>query len=479
METSILIKQRAYHDSVTLMAASQRVAALPGVTQAVLAMGTDHNKELLGEAGLLLPEAAAAAPDDLIIALQAVDAAALNRAAEAAEAALAGGAGAVASSGGRPARSLRAALRQLPDANLALVAVPGAYAAREARQALQAGLHVLLFSDNVSLEDEIDLKRDAAERGLLCMGPDCGTAVFGGVGLGFANQLRRGAVGIVSASGTGAQEVSVLIDRFGGGVSQIIGTGGRDLQPAVGGATMLAGIDWLARDAATETILLISKPPDAAVAERVLAAATASGKRVIACFLGHRGEPPAGVELAPTLWTAARLAVGRSPELPTEPLERQASLSAPNVRPGRLRGLFSGGTLYAEARLELERLGLAGQCDLTDYGDDQFTRGRPHPMIDWTLRLAELRRIAAEPATAVILLDVVLGHAAHQDPAPLLAPALAEIRQPVVAYVCGTDADPQDRRRQAAELAAAGALLADSNLAAAHLAGLLLKEAKA
>ncbi|MBV9789547.1 MAG: acyl-CoA synthetase FdrA [Chloroflexi bacterium] len=483
MQQHLLIKPHAYHDSVTLMSISQQLAALPGVAQAVIVMATEHNKTLLADVGLLTDEARAALPDDLVIAMEAEDATAMAAAIEAAEVALKrGGASRGDDATIAAPRTLNAALKQLPDADLAVISVPGAFAKREALRALHSGLNVLLFSDNVALEDEIELKQLAREKGLLCMGPDCGTAILGGVGLCFANVVRRGTIGIVSASGTGAQEVSVLIDRYGGGVSQLIGTGGRDLRPEVGGLMMRSGIELLARDEQTETILLISKPPHPEVAATVLADLRASGKRGIACLLGYRGELPADVELATNLRDAAALAVGQAALAQDDiALGEIAQTQARRIPAGgsRLRGLFSGGTLCDEAKLTLAQMGLSERAELIDYGDDQYTVGRPHPMIDWTLRLQQLRATASDPTTAVLLLDVVLGYGSHPDPASVLAPVLREIAQPVVVYVCGTDADPQGRSHQIAQLQAAGAIIGDSNYEAAGLAGLILKTEEA
>lgn len=481
MEKVLLIKPRAYYDSVTLMAVSQEISGLSGVEQAVLAMGTDHNKELLEGVRWLTGAASEANADDLIIAILARDEASGRAAVQAAEAALkrqGGAPGAGADSKSPAPRSIAGAVRQMPDANLAVISVPGAYARREAMQALSHGLHVMLFSDNVSVADERDLKEYARSKGLLCMGPDCGTAIMGGLALCFANVVRRGSIGIVGASGTGTQEATVLIDRFGGGISQAIGTGGRDLKPEVGGLMMLSGIEMLAQDEETDTILLVSKPPHPLVAEKVLAALRASGKRGIACFLGYQGEAPPGVALATNLRDAAALAVGEAPPpISDEALAQLASALATRVPAGAsvLRGLFSGGTLCDEAGLELERQGVADRAELVDYGDDEYTVGRPHPMIDFGLRVEKLRAAAAHPGTEAILLDVVLGHGSHPDPASQLAPVISMIKQPVVVYVCGTEADPQGRSRQSEALLAAGAVLAESNLEAARLAGYILK----
>jgi FdrA protein len=483
MQQHLLIKPHSYHDSVTLMRVSQQIAALPDVEQAVVVMGTEHNKALLASVGLLTDAAQSAHPDDLIIAIEARSAAALETAIAAVESALTERGTAHSSSSSQPTpRTLSAALSRLPDANLALISVPGPFAKREALKALRAGLHVLLFSDNVALADEIELKRLAHDQGLLCMGPDCGTAILGGVGLGFANVVRRGPIGIISASGTGAQEVSVLIDRYGGGISHVIGTGGRDLRPEVGGLMMRAGIRRLAQDDATTTIVLISKPPHPDVAATVLADLRACGKRGIACLLGYTGAALDGIALATNLRDTAALAVEQAAPDQDDPLlaEITSSQAARIPTTGtRLRGLFSGGTLCDEAKLRLAQLGLGERAELVDYGDDQYTVGRPHPMIDFTLRLQKLREAAADPTTAVLLLDVVLGYGAHPDPAAALAPVLHQIAQPVVVSVCGTEADPQQRSRQVAQLQAAGALVAESNLEAAGLAGLILKTKEA
>ena len=467
MEAISRIKPRSYYDSITLLRVSQTLAALPGIAQASVVMATEANKALLADAGLLTADAAAAAATDLVIAVLAAPDVAASALVQV-EAALRGGGPAGGAQMGAAPRTLRAALRERPSANLALISVPGTFAVHAAMDALRAGLHVMLFSDNVPLADERTLKVYARDHALLCMGPDCGTALLDGVGLGFSNAVRRGDVGIVAAAGTGAQEVSVLVDRFGGGISQMIGTGGRDLHADIGGLMMLSGIAWLAADPATSTIVIISKPPDPAVAAAVLGALQGSGKRCIVCFLGYTGPALPGIELAPTLRAAAALAAGvaepPAPALPALPAV---------ARGGRLRGLFAGGTLCAEARLVLAERGLAARADLVDYGDDEFTLGRPHPMIDDTLRLAALQTAAADPATVVLLLDVVLGSATQPDPAARLAPLIATIAQPVVVYVCGTVAD--GRAAQVAALAAAGALIADLNAAAAELAAALLE----
>jgi FdrA protein len=448
------IEPGRYLDSVALMRASRRLAALGGVEAAALMIGTPANKALLRDSGLLEAAGEQAGANDLIIAArgpgaQAAVAAALELLAE-------GGAAPV---GTLPrARSLAGALARLAHANLALVSVPGEFAAREARAALARGLNVLVFSSHVPLEEEFALKLEAATRGLLLMGPDCGTAFIGGTPLAFCNALPRGDIGVVSASGTGLQEVATLIARLGGGISHAIGVGGRDLDARIGGLGTLAALDALERDARTRSLVLVSKPPAPEVAARVLERVRRATKPAVVCLLGLK-EPG----IAPTLRDAAERATG-------------ARLPAPQAAPRRVRGkvvgLYCGGTLCAEAESIFRDRGLAGH-DLVDLGDDAYTLGRPHPMIEPGLRNEHMARALADPGVGALLVDVVLGYGAHPDPAGVLLQN--DLRaKPVVASVTGTDADPQVRAHQAAKLRAAGVLVAESNAHAAELAAALV-----
>ncbi len=472
MPTVSRVVANTYRDSVALMQLALQLRALPGVEEASLVMATPGNLALLREVGLLAGEAAAR-PSDLLIVVRAKTQAAAEAAVAQAQARLRESPAAGAAGGG-PAeavapRSLDMALAAAPESNLALVSVPGEYAAAEAEKALARALNVMLFSDNVAVEDEVRLKRLASERGLLVMGPDCGTAIIDGVPLAFANVVRRGPIGCVAASGTGLQQVTTLVDRLGLGVSQAIGTGGRDLSEAVGGLTMLAGLARLADDRDTKVIVLVSKPPAPAVAEKVIAAAARVRKPVVVNFIGAAAAPRGkNLHFARTLEDAARAAValarGRKPPKAV-PLPRLAKTRR------KVCGLFSGGTFCYEAELLLG----AGGHELVDLGADRYTRGRPHPMIDHRLRNERIAAAAQDPAVGVILLDVVLGHGAHPDPAAAMGPALRAARKrrrgvAIVASVCGTDADPQGRARQEAALRAEGVHLAPSNAAAARMA---------
>jgi FdrA protein len=442
------VERGRYLDSVALMRLSRRLSALPGVERAALMIGSPSNKALLRDAGLLGAEGEQAGPNDIVVAVRAMDEDAGRRALESALQVE------VERHEELPrARTLRGGLEALPRANFALISVPGDFAAAEARKALEAGLHALVFSSGVPLEEERALKQLAAQKGLLLMGPDCGTALIAGTPLAFANAVPRGDVGIVSASGTGLQEVSCLLARLGAGVSHGIGVGGRDLDRAVGALGTLAAIDALERDPGTSTIVLISKPPAPAVAEQVLARLERCRKRTVVCFLGL--EKPG---LARTLREAAEMAAGR--KLDEERL-------SPGTVKGRIEALYCGGTLCSEAELVFRRLGRKGHRFI-DLGDDQYTRGRPHPMIDPELRNDHVARALADAEVGAILVDLVLGYGSHADPAGVLLEQ--KISKPVIASVVGTENDPQVRSRQVAKLREAGVRVAPSNAQAAEWA---------
>ncbi len=479
MTWQVRIVRNRYADSVRLMAIAKELRAHPHVTACEVAMGTAANLEALRALGAQ----AEGSPADVVIAVD-TEAAAAAAVLDEAEAALAAAVAAPGRGAERPPpRTIADAAARLDGANVALISVPGEYAALEAHHALQAGMHVFLFSDHVTEADEIALKRAGAERGLMVMGPGCGTAMLGGIGLGFANVVRRGPVGIVAAAGTGAQEAACLLDAAGVGVSQIIGVGGRDLSAAIGGAAFRQGMRLLAGDDETETLLLVSKPPAAEVVAG-LAEAVPAGKRVVAAFVGWPGGA-APFDVHTTLEQGAAAAAGAGARDPAE-LHRQVDARGAEVRGRRVLGLYSGGSLAHEAVTVLEpvlgpiagNVGHGGQGGgsghvVLDLGEEEYTQGRPHPMVDLTVRRAKLAEAAADERVGCVLLDVVLGHGAHPDPASELAAAVAPLVQRgalVLARVCGTPADPQRSDRQEQTMRAAGAVVVPSNAALARLA---------
>lgn len=499
-----IIKKNRYVDSIFLMLLTNRLKAVEGIDGISAMMGADGNKGILEEGGLLNDDGRAATPGDLIIAIRADSEETIARAMEEIEEALDQKDAGRSDDDYRP-KTIESAKG---NANLMFCSLPGPYVRWEAKKALEAGLHCMIFSDNVSVEAEQELKTLAHQKGLLVMGPDCGTAIIQGVALGFANVVARGRVGIVGASGTGIQEVTVRLHQLGEGISHAIGTGGRDLSEAIGGISMLDGIDLLEGDPQTELLLLVSKPPAPAIEQKVLDRVSQLKKPVVVCFMGGNlsEAEKRKIPAARTLEEAAQLALStlhRRPfapqtfSLPAEEIkrivERESAKLPQNAR--FLRGLFSGGTLADEALVLLEdklpmhsnlshgmKLASNKQSEghtIVDLGDDEFTVGVPHPMIDYTRRMERLVEEAHDPEVGVLLLDVVLGYGSHENPAEAMLPAIEEARRianrPIsfVASVCGTDEDPQSLQKTQEALEGAGVVVMPSNAQAARLAAMI------
>ncbi len=510
----ITLKASTYRDSVALMRISKKASGLEGVSYVMVAMATDTNLDLLKEAGFEPAEFAGAKANDLLIALELETDSVLDEAVDLIEKEIEGGPAPSGAEAYEAAMGLDATLKSHQDINLVLISLPGRYAAYEARKALEAGKHVMIFSDNVTVEDEKQLKLFAGERGLLVMGPDCGTAIINGIGLGFANEVPRGDIGMVAASGTGAQEVSSILARCHEmGISQMIGTGGRDVSREVGGVMVKMGLRALIDDAATRAIVVVSKHPDREIADEIIEVARRGKKPCIIHFTGQadiRSEANLTFTrtLAGTAFEAARGAGKQVEGFTGFDEDAMAALlaAARKMPPGRkyVRGLFSGGTLAQEAVFLLSdgikdihtnlKIGdFPGLDDpgesvghtIVDLGDDTFTRGRAHPMIDQAYRLVRLQRELDDPETAVILLDVVLGHGCHEAPGVEIAEALmtalsggeepGKAREPgdrplVIASICGTRGDPQNYANERRALEAAGVYVAEHNEGLCELA---------
>jgi succinyl-CoA synthetase alpha subunit len=513
----VVIRRGTYRDSITLMKASNEVSAMNGVRQAAIVMATPTNLKLLKEMGLLTKEVKSATRNDLVIAIVAKTAGTVEEAVGRTESLL------TPQAPGGPSKSapktIEAAMDELTDANFVAISVPGEFAGHEALSALQHGLNVFLFSSNVPLEKELDLKRLAKRKGVLMMGPDCGTAIIDGKVLGFGNAISRGPVGIVSASGTGLQQVSTLLDTEGVGISQAIGTGSRDLSQMVGGSMTLEGLKRLGNDRDTRIIVLVSKPPDAKTSDLVLKAARRIGKPVVVSFIGGDLARVRGGGLFPaeTLEDAAGMAVDllkrREPIARTFSVVRKQLLETARKEWSRLsssqrfvRGLYSGGTLCYEAQVILSPLlgGIYSNTPLesghqlkdadtskehscVDLGSEEFVMGRPHPMIDYTLRKRRLVGEANDPETAIILLDIVLGYGSNQDPAGELIPSIELARAiskkrggslSVVTSVLGTSNDPQGLKGQVERLEQSGVVVMPSNAQAVRFAALVASRGK-
>lgn len=506
-----IIKENAYYDSVTLMLISSKISGMDGVENAAVMMGTDQNKDLMYGSGLIddqdlakidsnhmvigvlaqSEEIASAVVDEVMTSLEQKKTAS--------------------GSGDIRTRTSKSASERVGGANMTIISVPGRYAKHEAMRALDLGMNILLFSDNVSLEEEIELKEAAKSKGLLMMGPDCGTAIINGVSLGFANRVSRGRIGVVAAAGTGLQEVSVVIDANGAGISQALGTGGRDLKAEVGGTMMLMGIEALIEDDGTDVIVIVSKPAAPEVMDKIASKLAETDKPKVLCILGGQMEsnPDSGMYYAKTLEEAGVMAAALSKgetvgltdlEELSEDVQAliEAEVSKLSDEQRYLRGLYAGGTLTYETMLivkafigetysniplnkemALEDIMGSREHTVVDMGDDDFTNGRPHPMIDTRLRVERIVKEASDTEVAVILLDCVIGYGANEDPAGDLARAVVKARQEAeaqgryisyVASVCGTESDIQVRSDQEQKLRDAGIIVMENNAQAARVA---------
>jgi FdrA protein len=515
MTRKLLVRTNEYHDSMMLMQINYKVAALAGVSKAAILMATAPNRRILEKFGFADQEMANASPSDMVIGLEANDEHKIAEALDLIDRLLREKV--LTRRHGKRLSTQEAAIKAAPGTNLVLISIPGQFASREARSALSKGRHVFLFSDNVPVEEEIELKRMAHQEKLLVMGPDCGTAIIDGVGIGFANKVALGPVGIIGAAGTGIQELCVLLHRAGVGISQAIGLGGRDLSEAVGGLSCFSALDLLDKDSATECLVVVSKPPSLRVARKLIDRAGQMNKPTILCFLGQdpSGEDsaplPPNVCVVPCLEHAATMAASemeaqvpwRQGEILAQ-IEEISKTQREKLRHDQhyLRGIFSGGSLCYEAmallRNHLSPLhsnipidGVVPLCaglrstqhTLLDLGDDYFTQGRVHPMIDPSPVAERILAEAADPEVAVVLFDLVLGFGAHPDPASVIAPAVEQATQRAerqerhlafISHVCGTDEDLQDARKQEKLLRQVGVSVLPSNLQAAELARTIL-----
>ncbi len=517
MSLSVRVRKNTYYDSVTLMLISKEVKKLEGVNEVLVGMGTDLNKELAQNLGLANDEINQLGPNDFFITVLSDTEDIINEIAIRVDELL----NQKKDSDGDEyiPPTFDSAVKFAQDSNFVIISLPGQYAYDEVKKALNSNMHVLLFSDNVKIEEEKALKELAREKGLLMMGPDCGTAIINNVPLAFANVVKKGNIGVVGASGTGTQEVTVLIDKLGAGVSQVIGTGGRDLSKEIGGIMMIEGIKALAKDPNTEVIVLISKPPAAEIAERVLAVVKDAGKPFVVNFIGgnpevikqYGGIP--GINLEDTAQKAAALSRKATASETVKFGEDEASIKeiaareAKRLKKGQkyLRGIYTGGTLCDEAmklltakiggiysniplepQYKLENVFVSKQHTCVDLGDDEFTVGRAHPMIDPTMRQERLVKEADDEGLAVVLMDFVLGYGANSDPAGEMLSYILKAKEKMaskgkevifVGYVCGTDKDPQGLKQQEDKLREAGVILMPSNAQAVKLTEELLKAA--
>lgn len=485
-----IIRKNTYQDSINLMLLTNSVSTTEGVNKVQVMMATPANKDIFKDAGLYTEELEKAEPNDMAIAIDTGVEGKVDEVLEKVDQYLQDQSIKADAESFQTVRTWDKAQKAVPDANIALISVPGEYAAEEAENALDKGMHAFIFSDNVPMDDEVRIKQKADENGLVVMGPDSGTGILDGIPMAFANVVKKGKIGVVGASGTGIQEVTTIIDRHGEGISHAIGTGGRDLKDPVGAITMKEGIKALENHNATDIIVVVSKPPAKEVRDDVVDLLQNVSKPVVTIFLGEKPDQHEGnVYQAYTLEETARIAVDLAKEKPIKEdyNSRDYSMDSAALQEGQtaIKGFYSGGTLASEAAVLLadtldegsvedaEGYVLkAGAHEIYDLGDDEYTQGKPHPMIDPETRSNFIREAGQDRETAVILLDVVLGYGSHDDMASALLPALKQAKNDaendgrtlnIIATVCGTLNDPQNYNEQRKQLEDAGMIVKDTN----------------
>lgn len=499
-----LIKSGEYFDSITLMVVTKKIKELKNILDAAIVMGTHENRKILKASGLYVDEFNKAPENDLLISIKGENQKIAEEALIKLDEILVDVKKRKNSSKDEFYFSVAQAKKELKDANITLISISGKYAAQEAMKALNIGMNIMLFSDNVSLDEELMLKKYAASKDLLVMGPDCGTCIIGGVPLGFANKVSRGDIGIVGASGTGTQEVTTLITNSGGGISHAIGTGGRDVGQFIGGITFLSALKLLIEDEMTKTILLISKPPHGEVLSKIGELAGKTTKKVIACFLGAQKSQVEKYNMiyAKTLEEGAvkALEISLNRELSFN-IEEIPVIKKINSKQKFLRGLFSGGTFALETQLILgsecikdvysnSKVETSTLLDdphhsikntIIDLGADEFTQGRPHPMIDYTLRNERILKEAKDLEVACLYLDLVLGFGSNKNPMMEFLPTIQQVREHrkdliIICTVTGTDSDPQNKKEIVASLKAMNVIVPKSNAQGAFLCVHILKQ---
>lgn len=502
-----IVKKGSYHDSVVLMLLTNKISTISGVKKVSIMMATPANKDIYKQSGLATEELMSATANDMVMVADVDDDSILDTIEKETEEFFKQQSTDSAKKSGRESvKSWDKAVAALPDANLAVISVPGMYAAMEADRALDENMNVFMFSDNVTIEDEKKLKEKAHSKGLAVMGPDCGTGIIQGVPIAFTNSVAPGSIGIIGASGTGIQELTTIIDRLGEGVKNAIGTGGRDLSTEVGGITMMDMIDAMEEDESVKVLIVISKPPAQSVREKISNRLSNFNKPVITLFLG---EKPLYHEEnfyhAYTLDEAARLAVSlvRNKEVAQgEILIDEKDFYKPEDKK-TIKAYYSGGTLAGEAAMLIKdaldlkvppqkKEGYMLNTDghiVVDLGDDVYTQGKPHPMIDPAKRIECMKQAVDDESTAVVLFDVMLGYGSHADMAGALLPTIAELDKKAqadgrkvffIATVCGTRRDYQGYDDAVSKLKDAGVIVCETNklavTAAIHAIGLKFDE---
>ncbi|MBP7654797.1 acyl-CoA synthetase FdrA [Candidatus Dependentiae bacterium] len=510
MIKNYIIKNR-YFDSVMLMSIANSASKCEGIKNLAAMMATDNNKEVLRNTKMIDKTGEKAEPNDLLVCINAEAESFCEPALKKFKELLDNKSSAENKSDKIELTSIADGIKEYADSNLVLFSIPGPFVKREAKTALSAGKNVMIFSDNVTIDEELELKQIAKQNGLIVMGPDCGTSIINGKGIAFANSMPIGKIGIIGASGTGIQQVSCILANKGYGVKHAIGLGGRDLSKQIGGISMLTAIDAMEKDIDIEIVILISKPPFPEVEKKIFDRLKNYKKKIVVNFLkGDETEcKKRRIPFASTLENAANLAISILENKPFEPKEFDAEkkeidqlLKSIRNKTGSskyVRGLYSGGTLCDEALFIMAQYGLevfsnipltpelklknayeSYKNTLVDLGDDEFTKGRPHPMIDYTLRCQRIVEESSKKDTGIILFDIVTGYGSHINPVEPLSEAITKSLKNnknlvFIASICGTSYDIQNINEIKKQLEKLGVIFMPTNAQAAKLTVLALK----
>ena len=508
MSVYVKIEKNRYIDSLETLFATTVLNDQPGIEMGYIGMCNSTFRDVITDIGLMTDEIAACSENDYVIVAEAESQEAFDLAVAEVDKSME-----TKDSGQETAEydTTDAALAAHPEVNLVQIAVPGDCALEEAKKALNAGKHICVFSNNVPFEDEREMKELAREKGLLCMGPDCGVANINGSALVLSSINNRGPFGIVGASGTGIQHVAAILHEAGSGVTQTIGVGGNDLKDPIGGISMLMGLDALEHDPETKYIIVISRKPGEKTLPVICDKLKSLSKPCVVLFMGCEREI---VEATGSVWAEnlddcgikALQLIGVDYSLGTEEeLDAIAREAVEGMAPEQkyVRGGYSGGTYMDEAMHAMygEIGDVWSNCPLNpdyqlkdsyqsventviDYGEEEFTLGRPHPAIDPSIRKPAVLREASDPKVAVICLDFILTPPGHPDPAGYLVEDIKKAQEMAaerggklvfIASVLGTTADFQNIRVQEQELRDAGVIVCTSNARAARLAGKIIR----
>jgi len=508
-----ITKKNFFRDSVQMMQFSQQLKDEQGVIDAAIVMGTDLNKNTLKKMGLLTEDGISATENDTLITINCQDENSLNNAVQKAEQLLTSDI----TKSKNEFNDLSSALDAFDNANMASLSIPGQFVKEMATELIRKQLHLFVFSDHVPLEDEILLKNLALENNVLFMGPEAGTSILNGTVFGFGNRIRSGSVGIIGASGTGIQESSTMIDLFGEGISHAIGVGGRDLRNDIGGMMTMKTMEVFEDDPNTKAVLLVSKPVGDDVRNKIINKINNfSKKNYVLCLIGdnENREDSAKIKFSKSIqisvlkilkyvnddaYKKIKDVVRKQVD---DSIKLAKSLSSDLNNDQRfVRGFFAGGTLCYESKIILEQMigkvysnlssddeysikgnAASKENTLIDFGEEEFTSARPHPIIDPLLRKNRILEDADDPNVGVIIIDIICGINAAKNTMAFHAETIKKAienakekgrRLSVFAYICGTEKDVSENELKL--LTDSGAKLFTSNALMSFAAALVVK----